>query len=114
MKDSQDIALMSFICLRSLPSLTCLLPTKSIFLILYFGPSLIVNVRFTVLVPLVTGVMAWITELSRYPFSDSMPFTIPLTRRISASSTNESRRMVTFSSFSFSSIFVDSSCLLPV
>ena len=72
-QDSQDSALVSFICLRSLPSLTALLPTKSIFLILYLGPSLIVNVRFTVLVPPVTGVMAWVTVLSRYPFSDSMP-----------------------------------------
>ena len=56
---------MSFICLRSLPSLMALLPTKSIFLILYFGPSLIVNVRFTVLGPPVIGVMACVTVLSR-------------------------------------------------
>jgi len=62
---SQDCALVSFICLRSLPSLMSLLPTKSILRILYFGPSVIVNVRLTVLVPPVTGVMLWVTWVSR-------------------------------------------------
>ena len=75
---------------------------------------MIVKTRFTSLGPPGMATTSWVTVLSRYPFSDSMLLTIPLTRRTRPSSTKESMRIATFSSLSFSSIFVVSSCLLPV
>jgi hypothetical protein len=91
------MALVSFIWLRSLPSVTALLPTNSMLRILYFGPSSMWKETFTSfeLGPWI-GLTSWFTVLSRKPFSASINRMTLLTLRMVVSSMNESRRIWMF------------------
>ena len=87
---------------------------KSIFFTLTRGPSSRLKVRLTSFGPPATSLIVWVTRANSYPFSENMPRMMPSTRRMRAGSMNESSRIATLSSRSFSSIFDCSIFLDPV